>query len=93
MYITDITINDVDRYTWDDQFTAPLLGEETASITCRWGTNVKVVLAPNIQLNITRTKMKEGDYYLGIMITQSQGLGENTTGVIGWSHGRPQKCV
>ena len=93
MFVTDIKINDVDLYTWDDKFTTPLLGDETASITCRWGTNVKVILSPDIQLNITRTKMKEGDYYLGIMITNSQGISEDTTGVIGWSHGRLQKCV
>ena len=83
MYVSDITINDIDRYTWDEMFTAPLLSDMEASVTSRWGTDVKVQLSSDLLVHITRSKTTEGDYYLGIMITHSQGLSEHTTGVIG----------
>ena len=44
---------------------------------------MEVDLSSDIHLHITRTKNDEGDYFLGIMITHTDGLNENTSGVMG----------
>ena len=44
---------------------------------------VEIDLSSDIHLEITRTKTAEGDYFLGIMITHSNGLSDQTTGVMG----------
>ena len=66
-----------------DSFTAPLGEVSGSSISSDRIPVVEVDLSGDIQLQITRTLTTTGDYYLGIIVTQSDGLGSQSTGVIG----------
>ena len=81
--ISDITINDEDRFTWTESFKVPLDADKTHYVSSKRNLVVEVDLSSDIHLHITRTKNDEGDYFLGIMITHTDGLSDNTSGVMG----------
>ena len=83
IYISDITINDEDRFTWTESFKAPLDADKTHYVSSKRNLVVEVDLSSDIHLHITRTKNDEGDYFLGIMITHTDGLSDKTSGVMG----------
>ena len=64
----------------------PLSSDMGAFVSSGQHPIVEVDLSLHIQLEITRTKTDKGEYYLGIMVTASNGLSERTTGVMGEFH-------
>ena len=70
-------------FHWAESFHVPLDADMEYFVTSESRFVIEVELASDIQLRVTRTQHKEDDYYLGIMLVRTDGLGYHTTGVMG----------
>ena len=80
-FFPDITVNDAHTVQWDDTYDVELYNK--GSVSSIENSTVGIKLASDIQMEITRSKNPEGDTYLGIYITNGDGIGDHAKGIIG----------
>ena len=74
-------MNDAHTVQWNDTYDVNLYNE--GSVSSIENSTVGIKLASDIEMEITRSKNPEGDTYLGIYITNGDGIGDHAKGIIG----------
>ena len=79
--LPDITVNEAHTVQWDDTYDVELYNR--GSVSSIDNSTVGIKLTSDIQIEVTRSKNRKGDTYLGIHITHGDGVGDHAKGIIG----------